>query len=602
MKVSIAQIRVIPGQANTNFLNIKKHVEMAKKNGADLVVFPEMCVGGYFVGDRYLDDDFRRFIASFNQRIINLSDNIGIIWGNIHIDPIDEVIKGRDGRNVRFNAAFFAYNKTLVKRENGKHPGIYIKHLNPDYRMFDDSRYFLSGLELMSANKTLHSQMLAPFVFNRNGVDHRISLQVCEDLWDDDYAYKVTQEVMKYKPDLLVNISSSPWTLNKEVARKRHLAKKAKVPTIYVNATGLQDVGKNVLLFDGGSLICVGENSPIIELNDRFEEQHFFVDLSKPIVEKPLIKTSKLFDAIVASIRLFDEQMFKQKVKWIIGLSGGIDSALNTALLTIALGKNRVLAFNLPSHFNSKITIDNAQHLAQKLGVSYTSYSIEKLILETKQLFSEVSGPVEENIHARLRGHVLSTLAQIHGGVVCNNGNKVEVALGYCTLYGDTIGALSPLGDLTKIQVNELANEVNTYFDDEIIPKNLIAKIIDGIPHYEVPPTAELKHQQVDPMKWGYHDWLLNKIMTFPTRGLTSFIDEYLNNRLDENITRLIKHYGLEKKEVFFADLKWFLSYLDGSVFKRIQMPPIVTISRGAFGFDYRETQAKIEQYLKELI
>ena len=143
--------------------------------------------------------------------------------------------------------------------------------------------------------------------------------------------------------------------------------------------------------------------------------------------------------------------MFKAKVKWIIGLSGGIDSALNAALLTMALGPNRILAYNLPSRYNSRKTIDNAQQIATKLGINLEVHSIENLIKASKEIFTNpVSEAVEENIHARLRGHVLSTLAQTHGGVICNNGNKLEVALGYCTLYGDTIGALSPLGDLTK--------------------------------------------------------------------------------------------------------------------------------------------------------
>lgn len=601
MKISIAQIRIIPGQPSLNFDTITKHVKKAKDLGADLVVFPEMCVGGYFLADRYLDHDFCSLVDSFNDKIKALSNGIGIIWGNLLYRPLDNISKGRDGRPVRFNAAFFAFNNEYVKRENGKHDGVYIKHLNPDYRMFDDSRYFLSGLEIMTNNKSRLSDLLSPFIFEKDEKKYRINLEVCEDLWEDDYPFKATQELLKHNPDLLVNVSSSPWTLNKEGARKRHLSNKAKVTTIYVNGVGMQDTGKNVFVFDGGSLVYSREGKLLAELNDRFTEEHLLVDLTSPENTEKVHKKSKLFEAITTAITLFDEQMFDKQVKWVIGLSGGIDSALNLALLTYSLDKERILAYNLPSRFNSDKTIGNANHIASILGVTYTSHAIEGLVSETKNLFdTPVSGSVEENIHARLRGHVLSTLAQINGAVICNNGNKLEVALGYCTLYGDTIGALSPLGDLTKMQVNELALEINKVYGKEIIPQNLIATFIDGIPVYELAPTAELKEKQVDPMKWGYHDWLLNRLLTFPTRNINTYIDDYLNDRLDDSVKKLLKHYGLDNKEAFFTDLKWFLSYLNNSVYKRIQMPPIVTISRGAFGYDYRETQAKIEEHLKK--
>ena len=177
------------------------------------------------MGDRYLDHDYLTYTASFNDKILALSDDIAIIWGNIYLGQIDGVTKGRDGRPVRFNAAFFAYNQQFVQREDREYPGLYIKHLNPDYRVFDDSRYFFSGLELMRAQNETSSSMLKPFIFTRHGTSHKICLEVCEDLWDDDYAFKATRMITAQNPDLLINISSSPWTLNKEIARERHLKK-----------------------------------------------------------------------------------------------------------------------------------------------------------------------------------------------------------------------------------------------------------------------------------------------------------------------------------------------------------------------------------------
>lgn len=601
MKISIAQMHVIAGQPSQNFATMKRFIEEAKKNKVELIVFPEMCVGGYFMADRYLDIDYLTFLATFNEKIKALSQDIAIIWGNIYLGHLDGVTKGRDGRPVRFNAAFFAFNGEWVRREDDEYPGLYIKHLNPDYRMFDDSRYFFSGLELMRSHDEVLSSMLKPFLLTIHSHTYKVSLEVCEDLWDDDYAFKVTRVISAQQPDLLINISSSPWTLNKEKARERHLSKKAIVPIIYVNAVSLQDTGKNVLLLDGGSLVYNAQGQKVAWANHRFIEEHLIVDLDSPQLKKREYQRSKLLDALIFAIKAFDRRMFDQKVNWIIGLSGGIDSALNAALLTMALGKERILAFNLPSRYNSKKTMSNATHLADKLGINLEILPIENLISATKQSFKNgVSGAVEENIHARLRGHMLSTLAQVHHGVICNNGNKVEIALGYCTLYGDTIGALSPLGDLTKMQINELALEINQLYGDEIIPSNLIARLIDGVPSYDLAPSAELREAQVDPMKWGYHDWLLTRITTFPTRNLNAYIDDYLADRLEPTLKTMLKHYGLDKKEAFFQDLNWFIRLLDNNVFKRIQMPPIVTISRGAFGTDYRETQTKIEDYLRQ--
>ena len=225
--------------------------------------------------------------------------NIGIIWGNIYLGNIDGINKGRDGRPARYNAAFFAYNKEYVNREDGEYPGLYIKHLNPDYRVFDDSRYFLSGLELMRSNDELLSSMLKPFIFTRNSHKYKISLEVCEDLWDDDYTFKVTSTISSQNPDLLVNISSSPWTLNKEKARERHLSNKAKVMTVYVNAISMQDVGKNVLMLDGGSLVYDANGNKIAQANDRFVEEHLIVDLDNPFLKSFAHQHTKLLDALI---------------------------------------------------------------------------------------------------------------------------------------------------------------------------------------------------------------------------------------------------------------------------------------------------------------
>jgi NAD+ synthase (glutamine-hydrolysing) len=193
---------------------------------------------------------------------------------------------------------------------------------------------------------------------------------------------------------------------------------------------------------------------------------------------------------------------------------------------------------------------------------------------------------------------LLSSIASSVGGVILNNANKVETALGYATLYGDTIGALSPLGDCTKVQLFDLANEINTLFQDEIIPKNLIGQLTEKGYHFDLPPSAELKEKQVDPMKWGYHDALVSKLTLYPGFQIHEFEKKVLTNTLDdETMAYWLRIYGLDQDlEAFKADLQWFKKSVSQGIFKRIQMPPIVLISRGAFGYDYREVQGTFEE------
>lgn len=605
MKVALGQIKVIPGNPTANFLTMKQFIEEATLKGADLIVFPEMCISGYLLQDRWLDDDWCRYINSFNELVKGLSTNIGIIWGNLFYDGLNEIKVGRDGRPVRFNTAFFAYKNKWVKHENGLFDGIHVKHLNPDYRFFDDSRYFFSALEVMRYHDEITSPFLSPFLFIKDGITHRIGLEVCEDLWSDDYSFDVTDEILKNNVELIINISSSPWTLLKEKARERHIANKAKVPLIYVNAVSLQNIGKSVLTFDGDSSVFLRGGIKLCECNDSFRQELLITDLIAQNLSSS--SNNKLFDALIFAIKEFDEQIFNKKVPWIIGLSGGIDSSVSAALLVLALGKERVIGYNLPSKFNSSITISNATNLAKALDIKLKEYSISPLIKDTeeileKDLGQDVSTATKENIHARIRGHLLSSFAQAHGGVICNNGNKLEIALGYCTLYGDTIGALSPLGDLTKLQIADIALEINKVFKKEVIPTNLMPNLKGSSPiSWTVPPTAELKENQIDPMKWGYHDFLINYLMTFPTRHIEDFMEKYLNRLLDNDVEKWIQYYKLDNGNAFIDDLEWFMKNLQLGVYKRIQMPPIVVISRGAFGYDYRESQLNFETTKKYL-
>lgn len=577
MKIILGQIKVIPNEFEINFQAILKAVTAAKEDGADLIIFPEMCISGYFIGDKLFDDKYCERLTNYNEKILNLSTDIGIIWGNLHTRRIPDINTLR-----RYNTAFFAYNKKFVRKENKFNNGMYFKHLLPNYRYFEDARFYTSGLE------NSNSSAPSPFIFSRNNKTYRIGLQICEDLWAKSDEFNVTNTYFKQNVDFNVNISCSPYTFTKNKQRVDLLKSYSQVPLIYVNCVGIQNNGKNVLLFDGDSAIYYKGQRQAGQVS-YFNEQLINYTLFEQSKENEPNQPT-LLQTIVYGLQTFDSQILNKSLNWIVGLSGGLDSSVTTALLKIAVGEKRVLTYNLPSRFNRQITKDNAKRLAELLHLKYTIMPIENVINSTKEHFDNVSTSVEENIHARIRGHILLTAAQINNAVVVNNGNKVEIALGYATLYGDSIGAISPIGDLTKLQVGQLALEINEYFKKEVIPNNLIPTIVDGIPHFlGLAPSAELKEDQFDPMKWGYHDYLVEYVMKH--NSIEDFVEEYKKNKLPKNITNLINHYKLTNYSAFIDDLNWFMHSFSSAVFKRIQMPPIISISDSAFGNDFKESQ-----------
>ncbi len=593
MKIAIAQMDIIAGQCELNFNKMKQMITSAKKDRADLIVFPEMSITGYMLQDKWTDSEFLKTVMEYNHRLCGLSEGIGIIYGNVFIDVN---ATGRDGRVIRYNAAYFCMNKQWVNREHGK-AGIYVKHLLPEYRMFDDERYFTSALDMGLS----HEETCSPFIVEIAGKQIKIGLEVCEDLWSKDYSFDVTKHYLDKNVDLIVNVSSSPWTLNKELSRDKQVQAHYKmngkfVPFVYANASGMQNTGKTICMMDGNSRVYNEHAECIASCNDAFNEELKVVDLSTIDIEKPV--ENKLFHALISAIKQVDKQMFNSSVRWIIGLSGGLDSTINACLLTYALGANRVIGYNMASQYNSDTTKNNARKLAEGLGIEIREGSIEGVVNATLGTMKEYKymnadhGLVFENIQARIRGHLLSTFASLEGGVVINNGNKVEVALGYCTMYGDSIGAFSPLGDCTKVQLFELGYLLNKVFNKEVVPTNLLPQVEGDIIKWELPPSAELKDNQLDPMKWFYHDWLISKITEYPGYQIESICESYLDGSLlNSEMGQWIKYYGLDDPKKFIDDLEWVLSTMKKAVFKRLQMPPIVLVSRGSFGNDFRESQ-----------
>jgi NAD+ synthase (glutamine-hydrolysing) len=613
MRIAIAQLNVRAGDIDNNLVNMKMMIDQAKHQGADLIIFPEMCIGGYLISDRYLQKEFTELLLNANEIIKSWSNDIGIIWGNLY------TIKGgkanRDGRTNRFNAAYFAYDQQWVDHENLLMPGIYLKHCLPDYRFFDDSRYFKSGLELNTELNLPKEALISPFIFKRENKSLKIGMEVCEDLWSKDYQIDPTLIYAKHGVDLIINISSSPWTLNKELSRikriREHQAQldEKMVKILYVNACGMQNTGKNVLLFDGDSTLYNESGEIQVEANDAFEQELLVFKLTDKIEAKK--QDSKLLKGLLIAIKEFDKQILGGQMPWIIGMSGGIDSSLNTVLLVKALGAKRVIGYNMASRYNSDQTKNIAKELAETLGIEYHEGSIEILTKATNETLSTYAldpkedGLPYENIQARLRGHLLGSFAAYKGGVVCNNGNKVELALGYATLYGDTIGALSILGDLTKVQIFDLCKTVNTVYGVNLIDPSLIGELKNGRYVFGLVPSAELKENQIDPMKWGYHDWLVQYLTEYPSHYPISWLKAYQDGSWKKTpVHDAMVSYGLDRPKAFAEDMVWFMKAWQKAIFKRIQFPPIITVSRGSFGFDYRESQLPyLEQSeVKELL
>jgi NAD+ synthase (glutamine-hydrolysing) len=613
MKIGLAQMRVLPGRPEKNFRAMEEFVRRALDEGCDLVAFPEMCLGGYLVGDLWLDDSFCADLMGYNEALRELSRSIGLVYGNVYVD---QTKKNKDGRSRKYNAAYaWSQGRPMPRVRSVNLPeGIAVKTLLPNYRIFDDERYFYSLLEESTDQGLSLESLLVPFAFSARGRTVRFGLEICEDLWFNDYAYdtrplNVSRLLIENGAEAIVNISSSPWTYGKDGARDRRIRDAAAdcprfVPFYYVNCVGLQNNGKNFVTFDGDSTVYNEKAEAICEASEPYGETLLTHSLppadSLPCAQRVAPpKPRAHLAAALEAIRGLDDIMGHSCFPYIVGLSGGVDSAVVACLCALAVGKERVRLFSLPSRYSSEQTKGVAVHVAAKLGIALEVIPIEPLVAANAALLGKFA-PDElqtENIQAKIRGtSVLSNIAGILGGVMTNNGNKVEIAIGYATLYGDVNGAIAPIGDLLKTEVFDLARYLNeTVFKDEVIPAVLFP---DPDFNFHLPPTAELKADQRDPMKWGYHDALVRVLTDYRRRDPETILRWYKEGTLAANLEispALLTRYGLDDPAVFVADLEWVMVGFRRAVFKRIQAPPIVIMSRGSFGFDVRESQLPLE-------
>jgi len=605
IRVRLAQMDVVPGRPADNTETMLKAVAEARRDGVALLVFPEMSIPGYLIGDAWEREAFLRECEACGQAIREASDRIVVVFGNVGLDWDKH---NEDGRVRKYNACFVAEDRRFMGPGNGPYAFV-PKTLLPNYREFDDSRYFYDTRRLAEERGVPLGSLLKP-VETRN---LSLACVLCEDAWDADYAVSPLAVLADQSFDLAVNISCSPFTVNKNGKRNRVFsaqAERLRRPLIYVNTVGIQNNGKTVYTFDGSSCIYDGLGHQV-RLQPAFEPGCLTLDvpLNGALFGDPIDLredgVAEIDQALVYGTRRFMEQCGVNRVT--VGASGGIDSAVVAALYRRILGPDQVLLVNMPSRFNSGATIALARQLAENLECLYAEVPIEDSVrLTVRQLgdliVSDVAGrwpqrlclseSMLENVQARDRSsRVLAAVSCAFGGVFTCNANKAEATVGYTTLYGDLGGYLANIADLWKGEVYALGRYMNdTSFGRPVIPGGC----------FTVTPSAELSSAQNvdegkgDPLIYPYHDCLFRHwVEPWQRSTPEEILDWYVAGTLERNLGyagQVAGHFSTAR--AFVADLeRWWNLYQGLGVAKRIQAPPILAVKRRAFGFDHRESQ-----------
>ncbi len=541
MKVSIAQINTTNGDLKGNTQKIIQAIEKARGDGSDLVVFPEVSTHGYTSQDWFQDADIIEHALDPLREIVPATLGIAAIVGTVR--PNEDT----DGRRL-FNCAAVIHDGELL--------GFADKTLLPEYDVFDDPRYFEPGDERR--------------IFNINGT--KLGVVVCEDFWNDKtfwrerlYEHDPTDEVVEMGADLIVSINASPYNKGKIKLRcdmVAHRAKLQKKPIVFVNLVG----GNDGIIFDGASLIADEEGDIILQAS-AFEE---FVETVELDVRKPDARgitgneIESIRQALVLGIRDYAQK--SGFTKCVLGLSGGIDSALVAALAAEAIGAENLLCVMMPSPFSSEGSIDDSEELVRNLGCESRIEPISDtfdVLLKQMELHKPTKGGeslAAENMQSRLRGVILMAISNAEGRLLLSTGNKSELAVGYCTLYGDTNGGLAVLGDVLKTEVWQIARHINEKAGREIIPM----KIIDKKPSAELAPNqfdqdSLPPYEAMDPVLKMYFEQKASPI---------EIIDAGNDAELVYGILNKVEHPANE--------------------FKRRQLPPTLIISKNAIGVGRR--------------
>ena len=464
MKIALAQINTTVGDFGGNRSLIEKAYLQGSGEGVELVVTPELAITGYPPRDLLLKSGFIEANLAALEDLAGTVGEVGLVVGHVGLN------ESHTGRRATNAVSLLHQGKIVATRT---------KTLLPTYDVFDEDRYF------EPANEN------TPVEYN----GRKLGLTICEDVWNDEvfwsdrrYEGNPVDELVEQGADIIINISASPWSLGKERMRCEmlsSLATKIKRPVIYCNAVG----GNDELVFDGGSL-GLNIEGKVLGAGVHFSEDLVVIDLEKEPQDIPESQSmALLYDALVLGVRDYLGKCgFKSAI---IGLSGGIDSAVTAVIAAAALGAENVRGISMPSQYSSQGSLDDSKALADNLGIQYDVISIK----EGFEMMNESLEPIfkgkdedvtEENMQARLRGLIMMAASNKFGSLVLTTGNKSELAVGYCTLYGDMCGGLAVLSDVPKTMVYDLANWINR--EREVIPWSTIEK----------PPSAELRPDQKD--------------------------------------------------------------------------------------------------------
>ncbi len=536
MKIAIAQLNFHIGNFEGNVQKMLEAVATAKEQGADIVCFSELSTCGYPPRDFLEFDDFIDQAEAAVATLAKAANGIAIAVGSPSRNP---VVEGKD----LFNSGFFLADEKIQQVQH--------KTLLPTYDVFDEYRYFEPGTE----HKIVEYK------------GKRIALTICEDIWNignENPLYKVCpmDEMMPQKPDFIINLSASPFSY-KQAESRIHVVqanvKRYGIPMFYINHAGAQ----TELIFDGGSIVMSPDGKLFDEL-PYFKEAVKTYDLDA--VQKggehhpqKKDKIALIHDAIVLGVKDYFGKLGFTKA--ILGLSGGIDSAVTAALAARALGPENVRVVLMPSQFSSGHSVQDAQDLAENFGCPYDVIPVQRVyeayMSELSPLFGDLPFNVtEENLQARIRGMYLMALSNKFGNILLNTSNKSEMAVGYGTLYGDMCGGLSVIGDVYKTDVFELARYINK--DEELIPVNTITK----------PPSAELRPNQKDSDSLPDYDILDEILLQYieKQQGPKEIIEMGFDEKLVRRILRLVNI----------------------NEFKRHQTAPVIRVSPKAFGMGRR--------------
>ena len=531
MKIGIAQINSTVGDLTGNFDILRCAYDELSSDGADLVIFPELALSGYPPRDLLLKKRFGEDCAKKLNQFAKLTGACPALLG------YPEKIDLKQNRSY-YNSAALCFD--------GEVQQVFRKRLLPTYDVFDEDRYFESGK--------------SPLYFSLLG--KKIAVSICEDIWNSNgtrHSGNPVNEIAEQKLDLLINLSASPWHINKKTQRTtilQEVVQKINCPLVYVNSVG----GNDELIFDGSSVVLDSSANPT-HFSPSFESSCQIVDLEKILPIEPLNENELqcIRQAIVLGLRDYTNKSgFK---KGLIGLSGGIDSALTAALAVEALGRDKVIGISLPSSISSDHSKDDARDLAGNLGIEYHTLPIQKIVdsaeSELAPLFAGMSPDVtEENLQARSRGLLLMAVSNKIGALLLTTGNKSELAVGYCTLYGDMCGGLAVISDIPKTKVFALARHMNK--NGEIIPLSTIEK----------PPSAELRPDQKDSDSLPEYNILDGILQSYIEDGLS--IQAIIDQGYSEDTVRRI------------------VGLVDRNEYKRKQAAPGLKITSLAFGIGRR--------------